>query len=138
MIRHEQKRTQWRALVAKFEGSGTSQAEFAALAGVALAAFRHWLYKLRAESGGRSTARSGRRPLTAAMGLRLPPIDVQRAPATATRCAPGARPSGVDLTGSTRSRRRAPARIDNPQIRKLPRKRLGSTVLQRTALAHRP
>jgi hypothetical protein len=48
MSRHEQKRRQWQSLVARFERSGTSQAAFAAEAGVGLPSFRYWLYKLRA------------------------------------------------------------------------------------------
>ena len=48
MSRHEQKCRQWQSLVASFEGSGASQAAFAAAAGVGLASFRYWLYKLRA------------------------------------------------------------------------------------------
>jgi hypothetical protein len=41
-------------LVGRFEGSGRSRREFAAEAGVGLAIFQYWLYKLRRE--GQSVA----------------------------------------------------------------------------------
>jgi hypothetical protein len=49
MKHREERRRFWSALVARFEGSGRSRREFAAEAGVGLAIFQYWLYKLRRE-----------------------------------------------------------------------------------------
>src|SRR5437763_14881487 len=49
MKQREERRRFWSALVARFEGSGRSRREFAAEAGVGLAIFQYWLYKLRRE-----------------------------------------------------------------------------------------
>jgi hypothetical protein len=49
MKHREEKRRFWTALMARFEGSGRSRREFAAEAGVGLAIFQYWLYKLRQE-----------------------------------------------------------------------------------------
>ena len=43
----------WTALMARYEGSGKSRREFAAEAGVGLAIFQYWLYKLRREREGK-------------------------------------------------------------------------------------
>jgi hypothetical protein len=51
MKQREEKRRFWTAVVARFEGSGKSRREFAAKAGVGLAIFQYWLYKLRRERG---------------------------------------------------------------------------------------
>ena len=49
-MRHrEERRRFWSALVARFEGSGRSRKAFATEAGVGLAIFQYWLYKLRRE-----------------------------------------------------------------------------------------
>src|SRR5215471_2913892 len=49
-MKHRQERRRfWSALVTRFEGSGRSRREFAAEAGVGLAIFQYWLYKLRRE-----------------------------------------------------------------------------------------
>jgi hypothetical protein len=80
MSRHEQKCRQWQALVASFERSGASQAAFAAGAGVGLASFRYWLYKLR----GAPTAGTPRPPGASAprgggrsAEVRLVPVQVR-------------------------------------------------------------
>lgn len=82
MSKHGQKRRTWQALVARFERSGVSQAAFAADAGVGLAAFRYWLYKLRSAAGGRGAAVLRRPPAAEARHgeLRLVPVEVRRAP----------------------------------------------------------
>jgi hypothetical protein len=49
MKHREERRRFWSALVARFEESGRSRREFAADAGVGLAIFQYWLYKLRRE-----------------------------------------------------------------------------------------
>src|SRR5947207_14218362 len=49
MKQREEKRRFWSTLMARFEGSGRSRREFAAEAGVGLAIFQYWLYKLRRE-----------------------------------------------------------------------------------------
>jgi hypothetical protein len=50
MRQREERRRFWSDLVARFEGSGKSRKAFAAEAGVGLAIFQYWLYKLRRES----------------------------------------------------------------------------------------
>jgi hypothetical protein len=49
MKQREAKRRFWSALIARYEGSGKRRKEFAAEAGVGLAIFQYWLYKLRRE-----------------------------------------------------------------------------------------
>ena len=49
MKHREERRRFWSALMARFEGSGRSRKAFAAEAGVGLAIFQYWLYKLRRE-----------------------------------------------------------------------------------------
>lgn len=48
-MRRDRSTKRWRALVAKFETAGLSQAKFASQARVGLPAFRYWLYKVRRE-----------------------------------------------------------------------------------------
>ena len=50
MRQREERRRFWSDLVARFEGSGKSRKAFAAEAGVGLAIFQYWLYKLRREA----------------------------------------------------------------------------------------
>jgi hypothetical protein len=77
------------ALIARFEGSGKSRRDFAADAGVGLAIFQYWLYKLRREREA-STGRAASVP-----EVRLVPITVK------ARAAPAAlievRVAGVRL-----------------------------------------
>src|SRR5687767_787771 len=76
MRKKEERRRFWEALIARFEGSGDSRKAFAAKAGVGLAIFQYWLYKLRRE----------RSPIVGrprGSEVRLVPITV-RAPARAT------------------------------------------------------
>ena len=49
MRQQEEKRRFWSDLVARFEGAGKSRREFADEAGVGLAIFQYWLYKLPRE-----------------------------------------------------------------------------------------
>jgi len=84
MSRSEQARGQWQALVARFERSGVRQAAFAAEAGVGLAAFRYWLYKLRADAKGRASEREPRQVAPAKDAeVRLVPVKVRPAPTEA-------------------------------------------------------
>lgn len=57
--------------MARFEGSGKSRREFAAEAGVGLAIFQYWLYKLRREREA-TTGRTASAP-----EVRLVPITVK-------------------------------------------------------------
>jgi hypothetical protein len=66
--------------MARFEGSRKSRREFAAEAGVGLAIFQYWLYKLRRERG----ATAARRP-TAPEVPRLVPVTVKERPAVPSR-----------------------------------------------------
>lgn len=50
MRQREERRRFWSDLVARFEGSSKSRKAFAAEAGVGLAIFQYWLYKLRREA----------------------------------------------------------------------------------------
>jgi len=70
MKHREERRRFWSAVVARFEGSGKSRREFAADAGVGLAIFQYWLYKLRRE-GGAAVVRK------AAPEVRLVPVTVR-------------------------------------------------------------
>ena len=63
-------------MVARFEGSGKRRKEFAAEAGVGLAIFQYWLYKLRRERGAQ--ARS-------VPEVRLVPVTVRARPPSAGR-----------------------------------------------------
>ena len=58
MKHREERRRFWTAVVSRFEGSGRSRREFAAEAGVGLAIFQYWLYKLRREQQGAATGRA--------------------------------------------------------------------------------
>ena len=44
-------RTEWARVVAAFEKSGLTQAEFCAIRGLNVGTFRSWLYRLRNEQG---------------------------------------------------------------------------------------
>ncbi len=52
MKKREEIRRFWSGQVARFEASGKTRKQFAAEAGVGLAIFQYWLYKLRRERGG--------------------------------------------------------------------------------------
>lgn len=80
MSKHEQRRRQWQALVARFERSGRSQAVFAAEAGVGLPAFRYWLYKVRAASDASALPSRSQAAEPRESRLRLLPVEIQRAP----------------------------------------------------------
>src|SRR5204862_6655817 len=71
MKQREERRRFWSALVARFEGSGRSRREFATEAGVGLAIFQYWLYKLRREH----QAVAVRKPRVAE--VRLVPVTVR-------------------------------------------------------------
>lgn len=71
MKEREARRRFWTALMARFEGSGKSRRDFAAKAGVGLAIFQYWLYKLRREREA-STGRAASVP-----EVRLVPITVK-------------------------------------------------------------
>src|SRR6476659_2270423 len=71
MKQRDMRRRFWTALMARYEGSGKSRREFAAEAGVGLAIFQYWLYKLRREREAKG-GRSGSGP-----EVRLGPITVK-------------------------------------------------------------
>jgi hypothetical protein len=71
MRQREERRRFWSDLVARFEGSGKSRKAFAAEAGVGLAIFQYWLYKLRRE------AQAGAIRKAASKELRLVPVAVR-------------------------------------------------------------
>jgi hypothetical protein len=75
----EAKRRFWSALIARYEGSGKSRKEFAADAGVGLAIFQYWLYKVRRE---RETAAEGK---TVVPEVRLVPVTVRARSAAPAR-----------------------------------------------------
>jgi hypothetical protein len=52
MKHREERRRFWSGVIARFEKSSMSRREFAAEAGVGLAIFQYWLYKLRRERDG--------------------------------------------------------------------------------------
>ena len=52
MKHREERRRFWSGVIARFEKSGMSRKAFAAEAGVGLAIFQYWLYKLRRERDG--------------------------------------------------------------------------------------
>jgi len=62
--------------VGRFEGSGRSRKEFAADAGVGLAIFQYWLYKLRRERGSVTGGRKA--PVSE---VRLVPVTIRPRPA---------------------------------------------------------
>lgn len=64
--------------MAAFEKSGKSQARFTSDAGIPLPAFRHWLYKLRAEAGARPVTTAG----ASTRDLRLVPVEIRDPVAT--------------------------------------------------------
>jgi hypothetical protein len=74
MKQREERRQFWSALVARFEKGGRSRREFAADAGVGLAIFQYWLYKLRRE---RATVAASR---AAVPEVRLVPVTVKARP----------------------------------------------------------
>jgi hypothetical protein len=82
--------------VARFEASGKSRREFAAEAGVGLAIFQYWLYKLRREREATGARRAN------APEVRLVPVTVKARPASPARleiCVAGMRlrvPIGAD------------------------------------------
>jgi len=79
MKQREERRRFWTGLVARFEGSGRSRREFAAEAGVGLAIFQYWLYKLRRER----EAVTGERKAPVSE-VRLVPVTVRPRPAAIT------------------------------------------------------
>ena len=76
MKAREDKRRYWSRLVTRFEESGQSQAEFTRAAGVGMAAFRHWLYRLRRENAASATQRRS----AEAGDVRLVPVEVRQSP----------------------------------------------------------
>jgi len=79
MKHREARRRFWSALVARFEGSGRSRREFAAEAGVGLAIFQYWLYKLRREHQGMAVRKA------LAAEVRLLPVTVRARPPAPVR-----------------------------------------------------
>ena len=71
MKQRETRRQFWMALMTRFEGSGKSRRDFASEAGVGLAIFQYWLYKIRRERGAK-TGRAASVP-----EVRLVPITVR-------------------------------------------------------------
>jgi hypothetical protein len=59
MKHREERRRFWSGVMARFEKSGMSRREFAAEAGVGLAIFQYWLYKLRREQEGVVAGKAG-------------------------------------------------------------------------------
>jgi hypothetical protein len=80
MKQREEKRRFWTALMARFEGSGRSRRDFAAEAGVGLAIFQYWLYKLRRERHEAMTVRKA--PVAE---VRLLPVTVRARTSTSVR-----------------------------------------------------
>jgi hypothetical protein len=80
MKQREERRRFWSGVLARFEGSGRSRREFAAEAGVGLAIFQYWLYKLRRERGVKVV-----RKAAAAPEVRLVPVTVKAQPAAPAR-----------------------------------------------------
>ena len=64
-------------MVARYERSGQSQARFTTEAGVAIAAFRYWLYRLRRERTAVTTVGRSR----GSDEVRLVPVEVRQSPA---------------------------------------------------------
>ncbi len=76
MKQREAKRRFWSALMARYEGSGRSRKEFAAEAGVGLAIFQYWLYKLRRERRPEAVAERK----AAVPEVRLVPVTIRARP----------------------------------------------------------
>ena len=81
MKAREEKRRYWSRLVARFEESGQSQTRFTREAGVGLAAFRYWLYRLRSERPASTTERRPRET----EDVRLVPVEVRSQPSGSAR-----------------------------------------------------
>src|SRR5512146_1751000 len=81
MKAREEKRRYWSRLVARFEESGQSQTRFTNDAGVGVAAFRYWLYRLRSERPASMAERRSRE----ADDVRLVPVEVRRRPSGLAR-----------------------------------------------------
>jgi sirohydrochlorin ferrochelatase len=77
MKAREKKRRYWSSVVARYERSGQSQAMFTTEAGVAVAAFRYWLYRLRRERTAVTMAGHSR----GSDEVRLVPVEVRQSPA---------------------------------------------------------
>jgi hypothetical protein len=79
MKQRAERRQFWTGLVERFEGSGKSRRQFAGEAGVGLAIFQYWLYKLRRE---REVAKvKSKVPIP---DVRLVRVTVRPSPAVAT------------------------------------------------------
>lgn len=76
MKARDEKRRSWSRLVARFEESGQSQTRFTREAGVGVAAFRYWLYRLRRERPASTTGPRSRET----DDVRLVPIELRRRP----------------------------------------------------------
>jgi hypothetical protein len=81
MKAREDKRRHWSTLVARFEESGQSQAEFTREAGVGVAAFRYWLYRLRRERTASAPPHRSRET----GDVRLVPVEVRQRPSEPAR-----------------------------------------------------
>jgi hypothetical protein len=81
MKAREEKRRYWSRLVARFEESGQSQTRFTTEAGVGVAAFRYWLYRLRREGRASTTELRSRET----DNVRLVPVEVRRRPSGLAR-----------------------------------------------------
>ena len=79
MKHREERRRFWSGVIARFEKSSMSRREFAGEAGVGLAIFQYWLYKLRRERDG-AEAEKDRAP-----DVRLVPVRVKAGAAAAVR-----------------------------------------------------
>lgn len=79
MKQREAKRRFWTALMARYEGSGKSRRDFAEEAGVGLAIFQYWLYKLRREREA-TTSRTARAPEVRLVPVTLKPRSMVPAP----------------------------------------------------------
>jgi hypothetical protein len=79
MKHREERRRFWTGVVARFEESGRSRREFAAEAGVGLAIFQYWLYKLRRERQAMVVGKAR------VAEVRLVPVTVQARPSAAAR-----------------------------------------------------
>src|SRR4051794_1870712 len=70
MKHREERRRFWSGVIARFEKSGMSRGEFAMEAGVGLAIFQYWLYKLRRE-GECAAAGNARAPEVRLVSVRV-------------------------------------------------------------------
>jgi hypothetical protein len=91
MKKREEIRRFWSEQVARFEASGKTRKEFAAEAGVGLAIFQYWLYKLRRERGGALVRRR------ADGEVRLVPVRVRPPQITENRSGVEVRVAGVRM-----------------------------------------